>query len=925
MKILIFGAGKSGTTALMYGIKQQLPNYHVIFEPAILGDIDYSQENLIVKSLKAPNWEKEKEYFANFDRKILLIRNPYDRLISYLLYKTYDGGGLSNDNLASKYIELLKRKTESPQSVPVLEIIDLFKRLTGNNVIKIFQEQYNQILALSKEGKYGFKILRYEDFVDGFVEELEDHLGIKLEDNSNIEVDKKHQRVTRTKKYGDWKNWFTEKDVDEFSNIFKEFNEEFNYNDKNIELDSAVIDPEHSYLYVIRIINEYRRLNYLPEYEDGQIKMGREGRVVDNAINFIKKKEWSKAEATMSRALKINPSLAGIYLIQGKMFIRQNKLQEAETAIAQALELNPALSSSAEEQLGRISARKRRQEKNQKAGKTNADATRSLVAVKTQEEQVIAPTHEVLSNAVKQQEGEEEIYSEIWQALNQTTIEALENQSEHCPKELDKKQVCQYFEQTSEYKFINLASLSKEDRQLIKSVGLSLTYLRFNLKKLITKDGVSEVGINDYKQIVVKRQILMVQERCIYAICPSTGRTLRSNCSLFYNNQLCFYRFVGNEVFYVISGPPKYYFLYFPNTEIIVDIGEGKKEKIQKSINQWKAYIIANWPGIMSYILKADQEKTAALVGLNPRSTAHAIGDDLSGLQMLSNTNHLKDIDKFIVISGSDYYGGIDEIFPEIGSDKVDKASGLEFRNQIIDNNYFCLRLTERFVRESLAKRVYQASLNKCSPTFLAEVEEAKKKHFPLLWVGFRLGKRTWISQVEGIANIINRLSENFPNIGVVFDGISSVDLYGSLVTKPKEKEGIKREKDTVSKIQSLLSEGIKVYDIIGFPMYEVLVWANAVDLYMAPFGGGLAKIVSIANKPGVVHTSRFALRQESTLIYSKSRENSAPIVLVPERYITDAPNDKFTAKSPINRSYDCDWRGIYEEVFKLASSLKRD
>jgi hypothetical protein len=57
MKILIMGAGKSGTTAVAYGLSQKLPDYNMIFEPSSLGTINYQQNNFIVKSVEVKKWK----------------------------------------------------------------------------------------------------------------------------------------------------------------------------------------------------------------------------------------------------------------------------------------------------------------------------------------------------------------------------------------------------------------------------------------------------------------------------------------------------------------------------------------------------------------------------------------------------------------------------------------------------------------------------------------------------------------------------------------------------------------------------------------------------------------------------------------------------------------------------------------------------
>jgi len=62
--------------------------------------------------------------------------------------------------------------------------------------------------------------------------------------------------VTRSKTYGNWKDWFTPSDVEFFRPQVKEYMERFGYHD-NWELNSKpYIDPSVSSKYVIKLIEE---------------------------------------------------------------------------------------------------------------------------------------------------------------------------------------------------------------------------------------------------------------------------------------------------------------------------------------------------------------------------------------------------------------------------------------------------------------------------------------------------------------------------------------------------------------------------------------------------------------------------------------------------------------------------------------------
>ena len=516
-------------------------------------------------------------------------------------------------------------------------------------------------------------------------------------------------------------------------------------------------------------------------------------------------------------------------------------------------------------------------------------------------------------------------FTTLWDTLNQVerqnSVQIFETMAT-----VNAKLAKQHFQNISQYKFINLTSLRKEDKQLIQKAGWSFKYLQSNLVNLISEDGVVSENLSDAER-QVKLQQSMVQEGYLYALCPKTGATLRSNRSLFLTSRWCFYRFEGKEVFYIISESIVTY-LYFPQQECIFHfkVAKVRLKIVESIITNFKSYVVTNAKKILSYLIASDsQVKTVGVVGLNKNSTAHHIWDDLPGIQNLYEAGQLNSIDQLLIPIGCEYYGGIDEIFPELSSEKVKRVEFVDLGKNILENNFFgCMLRTGagcRFVKENLAQRIYKLSEQKCSPDFISQVKEAKAKSFPILWVSFRLGKRTWMSQFKGITNIIENLSLHFPKLGVIFDGYSRRDIWGSLELEPQEENYIANEKKFLNEIKSCLPKTVNIYDVIGAPMYEAIIWAHNIDLYMAPLGGGLVKVVSIANKPGIVHGNKLFAKTRG-LLYSKNRENSTQSICIPEELIVDAEDDMFTEVNPINRSYDCDWKIIYQEVLKLVSKL---
>ena len=265
--ILILGFSKTGTTALYYKLLNSLPaNTKGLFEPKqFVPELEDDKRPLLAKVIVDSYLNNDIDSFNNFDKKILIIRDPRDRLISMLLYFLRDRGILCDETLIKYYFELIKKKQENPDSVSIIDLVDTMKMIR-NIIKKDFKVENPLDTLINLQNKYqDLFIVKYEDFVDGKIEELEDYLGFKLAGSSEVSV--MHKRVERTKSYGDWKNWFTEKDIEYFKPKFKRFIEYYGYEPDWRLNNPKVILPEYRFEYVKKITNENRKQNGLSEID----------------------------------------------------------------------------------------------------------------------------------------------------------------------------------------------------------------------------------------------------------------------------------------------------------------------------------------------------------------------------------------------------------------------------------------------------------------------------------------------------------------------------------------------------------------------------------------------------------------------------------------------------------------------------------
>ncbi|MGF1591529.1 MAG: tetratricopeptide repeat protein [Pleurocapsa sp.] len=349
MKTLIYSLGKSGTTALAYSISKAFDNHELVFEPSLLSKVDYQRDNLIVKSIFANRWKKDQNYLPKFDKSILLIRNPLDRIVSYLLYMPYNGDGYSDDRNAQTYVNLLKQKVERPDSVGIYDIDKCYSDIdiTGRgSLIQAVKEQSENIQKFyeSSHAK-NFFLLKYEDFIQNNLEELSNYLGRKI--SNKIKVSKQFRRTERSKNFDNYKAFFLSKELETSLKDFASFNNTFGYesssniNSQNSE-DELALSAEMTYAYTTKVINEYRSKNLIPSYNHGKINVKEEGILFDRARRSLAANQLEEAESLLTESLTINDSFLASHFKLAQLYQQKQNYPLSVFHLEECLKIEPS-------------------------------------------------------------------------------------------------------------------------------------------------------------------------------------------------------------------------------------------------------------------------------------------------------------------------------------------------------------------------------------------------------------------------------------------------------------------------------------------------------------------------------------------------------------------------------------------------------
>jgi hypothetical protein len=277
MKILILGTGKSGTTALVYKVAGGLPDCQA-FSGGRPGKYLGNYENAVYKhtyhEAKGKSFELYRQHLdqEHYDRKIWMARDPRDAAVSRMLYR-WHRGCRGNKKQYKAHLDLVLKKENDPSSIPFYEICRYTSRngwpRTKEEFFKEEQIRYERmrdfVISLSAD----WLLFRYEDMVNQRFDGLNAYLGFCISAESEVPSGTGKEKVVRKKATGDWRHWFTQKDVEFLKPAYQPYMELIGYDCKDWALSlKPIIEPEYSSMYMQRLAKRKKRFNLLHNFKN---------------------------------------------------------------------------------------------------------------------------------------------------------------------------------------------------------------------------------------------------------------------------------------------------------------------------------------------------------------------------------------------------------------------------------------------------------------------------------------------------------------------------------------------------------------------------------------------------------------------------------------------------------------------------------
>ena len=244
MRVLIFTHGKTGSTALAYRLKAAYPGCSFVFEPKLL-PLDLGADAVVKYFANSPT--EAAGAMEAFDRRILLVRHPFDFIVSWVLYIPASLPELTISRRASRVLDAVRNCERMKSGFrEVFRTLCEVSRVTEADLLF----QLKNLMQVVKETDVPFYRFSYESLVANDVGGLENYLGVSLA--RQVEVDSRHEHVSRTRGKDNWRHWFDAGDIAYFGRLADvgEYASMFGYDIASEAVQDQVRDPAEGSRYV---------------------------------------------------------------------------------------------------------------------------------------------------------------------------------------------------------------------------------------------------------------------------------------------------------------------------------------------------------------------------------------------------------------------------------------------------------------------------------------------------------------------------------------------------------------------------------------------------------------------------------------------------------------------------------------------------
>ncbi len=401
-------------------------------------------------------------------------------------------------------------------------------------------------------------------------------------------------------------------------------------------------------------------------------------------------------------------------------------------------------------------------------------------------------------------------------------------------------------------------------------------------------------------------------------LCPFTGTRAVARDSI--DLSVCLYRHQG-RICVIISGDSASHAMsdcawFLPQDWLL--LVSGRWPSVDGLLIRALARVFDNRELVVEYLAEANRPVMIADVAVG--HLGHYIWNAITGWPVLLELSPPGSTDIIATDRSAQIFGGVKDLYPELVGQSgklIELDNEPEFYAAMLRHKAIGLFILDRHVRQDLAKRVIGWCHDHCSSDFLAHIAALKAERRPLLLITLRLDNRAWVEQATGLPEIINRLATDFERFGVVLDGLNAdINSYSSHAFMSLEAE------QELAKNIIASCPGVYIENTIGCTPAEGIIWADTIEVFLAPVGAGMAKYRWITNKPGVAYSNETCLTpgEANGHLYEECRDDLVPMKYIELEDVTDVDKERHGERFRAN--FSMSWQAPYRKIKDMMARL---
>ena len=329
--------------------------------------------------------------------------------------------------------------------------------------------------------------------------------------------------------------------------------------------------------------------------------------------------------------------------------------------------------------------------------------------------------------------------------------------------------------------------------------------------------------------------------------------------------------------------------LYFPNDNLMItegpvapDFGRAVLGPLTAALTQVSAALVR-----AAVAALPDSVEGAGLMTYGIANFGHAIWDEFQAFESFIDSAYDGSRPLWLLAStdftGMDLYGPVEDLYPEFQGRVIRKLGFWDVFADAIKNRVEIVMRTGQAVRHNTRSRINASVMREATLNGwwrnLAQVQPAGHPPLPVLTFGIRLTNRRPADFFNLYVRLARYLRQHIGPYVLVLDGIngsndsaaaatfvfngrnSSSVVFAETIRDGSE--ALDEERHWANKFCDAFSDlDLKTINCVGMPILENLFWMKQSDFFVAPMGGGLAKLRWALDVPGYVLISQTNLEK---------------------------------------------------------------